>query len=229
MYKRQQQRQHRRPPFGDEEAALLALLLPALRVAHHAHTTAAARTAAAVALLDAGAEALVVLAPDGRTLHRNAALGALLAAEPERERLEDAMARAGRGLRAVCGARADASSVAATLAGTPPEIAVATARARYAVRARLAPAAVWGAPGVVLVSVARDAAVPSARDAARALGLTPREAEVARLLADRLTNAELAGALGISAHTARHHTQRVMQKLGVDSRRELAMRLRRGR
>ena len=222
---------HRRPRFGEDEAALLALLLPALRVAHHAHTTAAARTAAAVALLDAGAEALLVLAPDGRTLHRNAALGALLAAEPERERLEEAMARAAHGLRALRAlhtARADASSVAATLAGAPPQVDVATARARYAVRARLAPVAVWGAPGVALVSVARDAGVPSAEAAARALGLTPREAEVARLLADRLTNAELAGALGISAHTARHHTQRVMQKLGVDSRRELAMRLRSG-
>ena len=196
----------RRPHFGEDDMALLALLLPALRVAHHAQSTAAARQAAAVALLDAGAEALQVVAADGRTLHRNAALGALLASEPERERLEDAMMHAARGLRALRRPRVDASSVAATLAGAPPERAVATTRARYVVRARPAPEGVWGAPGVVLVSVAR-------------------EAEVARLLVERLTNAELAGALGISVHTARHHTQRVMQKLGVGSRRELAMRL----
>jgi len=53
------------------------------------------------------------------------------------------------------------------------------------------------------------------------LGLTRREAEVARLLAERLSNAEVAAALGVSAHTARHHTERVMQKLGVRSRRAI--------
>jgi DNA-binding CsgD family transcriptional regulator len=53
------------------------------------------------------------------------------------------------------------------------------------------------------------------------LGFTTRESEVARLLTRRLTNAELAAALGVSAHTARHHTERVMQKLGVRSRREV--------
>jgi DNA-binding CsgD family transcriptional regulator len=56
-------------------------------------------------------------------------------------------------------------------------------------------------------------------------GLTPREAEVAALLARGLPNAAVARQLGISPHTARHHTQRVLAKLGVHSRAEAAARL----
>jgi DNA-binding NarL/FixJ family response regulator len=48
--------------------------------------------------------------------------------------------------------------------------------------------------------------------------LTPREWEVAVLLADGRSNVEVAAALGISAHTARHHTESVLAKLGVRSR-----------
>jgi DNA-binding CsgD family transcriptional regulator len=58
-------------------------------------------------------------------------------------------------------------------------------------------------------------------------GLTPREVEVALLLSQGLSNSALARQLGISPHTARHHTQRVLGKLGVHSRAEAGARLRR--
>jgi DNA-binding CsgD family transcriptional regulator len=48
--------------------------------------------------------------------------------------------------------------------------------------------------------------------------LTPREVEVAGLLAEGCSNSELASRLGISPHTARHHTESVLAKLGVSSR-----------
>lgn len=60
----------------------------------------------------------------------------------------------------------------------------------------------------------------------RNLGLTPKEAEVAQLLAEGRSNAGIAVALCISPHTARHHTERVMAKLGVRSRAEVGPRLR---
>jgi len=60
----------------------------------------------------------------------------------------------------------------------------------------------------------------------RDYGLTPREAEVALLLAQGLANASIARRLDISPHTARHHTQRVLGKLGVHSRAAAAARLR---
>lgn len=49
-------------------------------------------------------------------------------------------------------------------------------------------------------------------------GLTARETEVALLLAEGRSNSAIATALHISTHTARHHTQRVLSKLGVHSR-----------
>ncbi len=49
-------------------------------------------------------------------------------------------------------------------------------------------------------------------------GFTPRELEVAMLLASGRSNVAIAAALRISPHTARHHTQRVLVKLGVHSR-----------
>lgn len=49
-------------------------------------------------------------------------------------------------------------------------------------------------------------------------GLTGRQAEVAQLLAEGMSNDELAERLGISPHTARNHTEHVMRKLGVGTR-----------
>ncbi len=49
-------------------------------------------------------------------------------------------------------------------------------------------------------------------------GLTRREAEVARMIASGLATKEIAHRLGLSCHTARHHTERVFAKLGVRTR-----------
>lgn len=57
-----------------------------------------------------------------------------------------------------------------------------------------------------------------APELAAAYGLTPRQAHIAHLLARRATNAEIAVELQISRHTARHHTEQVLTKLGVRSR-----------
>ena len=57
-------------------------------------------------------------------------------------------------------------------------------------------------------------------------GFTGREVEVARLLAEGRRNTAIAATLGISPHTARHHTQRVLAKLGVHSRAEAGAKLR---
>ena len=56
--------------------------------------------------------------------------------------------------------------------------------------------------------------------------LTPREVQVARLLARGRTNSEIARALGLSTATARHYTEHVLAKLGVHSRAQVAIALR---
>ena len=49
-------------------------------------------------------------------------------------------------------------------------------------------------------------------------GLTARQTEVARLLAEGCSNAEIATRLEMSYYTARNHTEQVLAKLGVSSR-----------
>ena len=53
-------------------------------------------------------------------------------------------------------------------------------------------------------------------------GLTRREAQIARLLARRATNREIAEQLELSPHTVRHHVENVFMKLGIHSRRSIA-------
>ena len=71
------------------------------------------------------------------------------------------------------------------------------------------------------------AAFPAARDPAPALRqpsliepLSERELEVLALLAQRLTNKEIALALSISPMTVKRHSSNIYQKLAVGGRRE---------
>ena len=52
-------------------------------------------------------------------------------------------------------------------------------------------------------------------------GLTKREAQIARLLARRASNREIAEQLDVSPHTVRHHVENIFAKLGVHSRRSI--------
>ena len=52
-------------------------------------------------------------------------------------------------------------------------------------------------------------------------GLTRREAQIARLLARRATNREIADQLDVSPHTVRHHVENIFTKLGIHSRRSI--------
>jgi DNA-binding CsgD family transcriptional regulator len=53
-------------------------------------------------------------------------------------------------------------------------------------------------------------------------GLTARQVEILRLLAQGLTNQEIAARLVVSVRTVDHHVSAVLQKLGVSGRREAA-------
>jgi DNA-binding CsgD family transcriptional regulator len=66
---------------------------------------------------------------------------------------------------------------------------------------------------------------PRPRTRGNPAGLTPRELEVARLLAEGSRNAQIAERLLISAKTVDHHVSSVLAKLGVHDRRAAAAEL----
>jgi DNA-binding CsgD family transcriptional regulator/tetratricopeptide (TPR) repeat protein len=68
----------------------------------------------------------------------------------------------------------------------------------------------------------------SADGGGRKAKLTGRESDIARLVAARKSNKEIAVALGISARTVTTHVANIFSKLGVSSRGELADRMREG-
>jgi DNA-binding response OmpR family regulator len=85
--------------------------------------------------------------------------------------------------------------------------------ARVAALLRRAPAA----PALPPAPAAAGAALGDAELRSR-YGLTGRQVEVARLLADGCSNAEVAERLGVTENTARNHTEQVMKKLGTSRR-----------
>jgi DNA-binding NarL/FixJ family response regulator len=68
---------------------------------------------------------------------------------------------------------------------------------------------------------------PTRATAANPAGLTDRQVEVLGLLAQGLSNPEIAARLSLSAKTVEHHVSALLAKLGAGSRREAAAAARR--
>jgi DNA-binding CsgD family transcriptional regulator len=86
-------------------------------------------------------------------------------------------------------------------------------------RARPSTELAFAPPPPVALRELEPAPAPSGgSDAAKAIGLTPRELEVLRLMADGLSNREIADALFIGQRTVHTHAQNILAKLQVPSR-----------
>lgn len=208
----------RTEPFGPRGLALLRLLYPAFKAGVEAWYRLAQHRNRLRDLLDELGAALRVSDLDGQTLHRTPALVRALRADPERDRLEAALDRVTQQLvRHVRGTAAPHECFDA-----PVRRSVATRVARYRISGTIIRRGAMGSQEVVLVTLdrARPAAWPLDALENR-FDLTPRQAEVAQLLAQRKTNREIAEALCISRHTARHHTEAVLRKLGIQTRTEV--------
>ncbi|MEV4534790.1 AAA family ATPase [Asanoa sp. NPDC049518] len=134
-------------------------------------------------------------------------------------RLPEALA----GYQAVCGSLILPPSVRGTAAVGAARCALALDRpAEAATEAARAGEllARWGGWRVAALERVRDqlGLTPRDKGVTGAAALTPREREVALLIADGLTNAELAKRLYISPKTAAVHVSNILHKLGVTSR-----------
>ncbi|MEO7986752.1 MAG: helix-turn-helix transcriptional regulator [Gemmatimonadales bacterium] len=67
--------------------------------------------------------------------------------------------------------------------------------------------------------------LPTTRELRVSFGLRGREPQVALLAAEGLSNAAIAQRLRLSAHTVRHYLERVLGRLGLHTRKALALHL----
>ena len=219
----------RGPRFGERGFRLLRMLYPAfeagVRTFHRFH----ARRRDLFLSLDVLEEAVCLFDVDGKLLHRNPGFDKLGLGERDERALAEEASRLARSLSALCRARRSRDGVVTSGA---TRRAWAGSR-RFTLAGSLLEGMAVGSRPLVLVTVreegsprgtrASDGHIQTVSTAAiERFGLTPREAEVAALLVRRRTNREIARELGISPHTARHHVESVLAKLGVHSRRDVA-------
>jgi len=67
--------------------------------------------------------------------------------------------------------------------------------------------------------------LPTTRELRVSFGLRGREPQVALLAAEGLSNAAIAQRMRLSAHTVRHYLERVLARMGLHSRKALALHL----
>ena len=76
--------------------------------------------------------------------------------------------------------------------------------------------------GTLFSRIARDAVAKGRPEALQAVRMTPREREVIDLIAEGLSNKEIAERLRIATYTVRSHVRNVMEKLMLHTRLQIA-------
>ena len=156
------------------------------------------------AVADESRDGVILFDADGKALHRNEIASTLLAESEltdERE-LESICAMAMRlGEKRSLNLNGFSMTVAPLPADTTAQ--------------RIGLLTIWRRPHELTSTLLREK-----------LGFSPREAEIALLLSERKTDAEIAHALGISWHTVRSHIERIFTVLGCHTRRDVAKLLR---
>jgi len=102
------------------------------------------------------------------------------------------------------------------LKGTPRDKLVAAVKGTVAGEAYIDP----GVGGKLLAQVAQN---PAGRDSTLADDLSERELDVLKLLAQGLTNAEIAEKLSLTRGTVRNYVSAILSKLDVDDRTQAAI------
>jgi DNA-binding CsgD family transcriptional regulator/PAS domain-containing protein len=213
------------PRFGERGLALLRLLQPAFQAGVRSYVRLAGCRMGVGRLLDTMADGLVLFDADGRVVHENVALGRILADEPgaNRDRVRGQMEVLARCMCAL----ARGTGPSAECPPMPPGVReVRTATSAYRMHATLVDETLLGRTRGVLVALERTRPeFPTAEALRERFGLTAKEAEVALLLSRGHGNEEIARTLFVSPHTARRHTERILEKMKVRSRSEVAAKL----
>lgn len=201
--------------YREKSLFMLELLVPAYERGVSVWRSAGAHRE----MFDTIGAAVVVLGAAGQKLYESRALDRLLTDEPESTRVAEAIEREARRLFQGRRRRLDTPRGGAV----PHE--VQTRRSGYEILGSRLRHSVFGMEAVLVIVQPRTPLLPTPSENQARFGLTPREAEVADLIANGLDNRSIAERLFISPHTVRRHTERVFEKLGIDSRAAVAISL----
>jgi DNA-binding CsgD family transcriptional regulator len=200
-----------------ERVASLKAVLPALKAGLAMWRKTAEQKAALPAIVQALSGAAILFDRGGTLLHANDPARALLASDAG-ARLRGEAQR----LAWTVDASARRSSAAVGLPTATRDLRLdATC---YRMRGVVPPETLRGSAGAILVTIERIERAPlSDQELRERFGLTAREVEVTRLVAQGLSNQEIADRLGVSFFTARNHVERLLVKLGVANRARVAV------
>jgi len=211
------------PRLGEEGEWILSMLLPSLKAGTRLLYSLGQHRFRLAADMDALGVAMWVCDGGGGLLHESTEVARILAGDPEASVVRGEVPVVARAVGGPSGRgrRRSGDSVAAGV-----HRVIETRRARYRLSAALATHDMHFGLTDVLVTLSRlpEHAVRT-EPADPIQEMSPREREVASLLARGARNAVIAATLGISPHTVRRHTERVLAKLGVESRAEVAAKL----
>jgi DNA-binding NarL/FixJ family response regulator len=218
---------HSRPsddPFGIEGGLeLLRMLYPSFTAGVQCIITAPGQRRGLTHALEAFGEAVVAFDMDGRELHRSGSLQQILSEECEPEILVAAVTDLATTVTRLC--RPVRKATAAPV-GPSGAREVSTSAATYDLSGAFVNSGAGHSDGGVLIRVQRrSVALPSQKSLCVRYGLTPRESEVALHLARGASNREVARRLHVSPSTVRTHVEHIFEKLGIHSRKALALEL----
>jgi DNA-binding CsgD family transcriptional regulator len=203
------------PTFGHRGEVLLQLALPAVKAGLQSVHQLDAHQRELMAAMERLQQPALLVDRTGNLLYRNAPCGQLLHEESERQRVEAEIRRLAVRVAAVVERRALQKSDTQTM-DDAPSCDIRTSRGLYRMTATWLRPGLIAPRGTVLVMLARRAGgAPDPRPFAARYRLTVREMEVLQLLRRGTSVPEVAGHLGVSRHTARHHVEALRTKLGV--------------
>ncbi len=205
------------PSFDEHDLLLGHLLLPAFQSGIKSRSLFSRHQSDFAKVIDSVNQGLLLFDRTGEEIHRNPALTEILDTDPERDQIEARLHQVAQALVHLGGDGAPTSERSQGVEDT-----VKTRMDQYRVNGSYLGRALLNRDRVILVTLERSGrSLPSPRALMDRFDLTPQESRVARLLAERKTNEEIAETLVISPHTARGHTEKVLSKLGVESRFEV--------
>jgi DNA-binding CsgD family transcriptional regulator/PAS domain-containing protein len=206
------------PGWDERGKGIMYLLLPAFKSSVHTIRQLQVRRADLFHLVDRLPGGLLLFDLSGRLIHRNPSASEILGAElgPDRARLESEARQIALSVSSLLHRPQKAQR--ATMPVNPYR-QVRGSKAEYRLAGSVLREALLEPVPLAAVTLERVTREPLSDHALRTrYNLTPREIQVARLLAEGKSDAEVAATLGVTRHTASRHAEHLRAKLRVRSR-----------